>query len=156
MRRDFEDNLDNPENNRVYRVGVHYFNDHDGGIIALSEAGNRPGSPPDVYPGVTENRFGFLPFLVSEASNTQSESGYTLRVTGGSCVPWLDIAKAPEQKVVLTWPNFAADFHLHATSVVQDLTNCLPVLGLPFVIGGECVLTNPITPFHRFYELHKP
>jgi hypothetical protein len=54
-----------------------------GGLVAFDESGNR-GVPPGVYAGTTANRFGFLPFLVSELSLHQAESGFTVTPEGAA------------------------------------------------------------------------
>jgi autotransporter-associated beta strand protein len=84
------------------------------------------------------------------------EMNYTLRVSGGSCQPWLNIAPTTDQRMVLRWPNFASDFHLDATNVVQGLRTCVPVPDPVSGIGRDYVCTNAMTSPARFYQLHKP
>jgi hypothetical protein len=61
---------------------LNYINS-GGGVVAFDESGNRPDGK-DVYQGTTSNRFGFLPFLVSELSLHQSESGFTVTPEGAA------------------------------------------------------------------------
>jgi hypothetical protein len=60
---------------------ISYIN-HGGGMVVLNEGGNRPLTSPDAYPGVTTNRFAFLPSLVSETPLTQHEVGFTVTALG--------------------------------------------------------------------------
>lgn len=98
----------------------------------------------------------FLVTVMDLAWSTQVPS-YELRVSGGSCVPWLNIRPARDNKVILSWPTFASDFHLDFTNLVDSLPNvCIPVPGQPVVIGSAYTVTNSCTPPIRFYRLHKP
>jgi hypothetical protein len=84
------------------------------------------------------------------------EVSYELHVTGGSCVPWLNIGRAEEEKVRLTWPSFASDYHLHATNVLEHVTNGIRVLDPILILRSEFTVTNTAPPPHRFYQLQKP
>jgi autotransporter-associated beta strand protein len=81
---------------------------------------------------------------------------YLLRVSGGSCQPWLNIVRAPQEKVLLTWPTFAYDYHLDATNVAEQLTNCVPLSASPIVSNSQCLVTNATPPPAQFYRLHRP
>lgn len=52
-----------------------------GGLVALNESGNRPAGS-GAYTGTTNNRYGFLPFLVSEVPEHQGEQGVTVTAAG--------------------------------------------------------------------------
>jgi hypothetical protein len=53
-----------------------------GGLVVLSESGARPEDADTIYTGTTQDRYGFLPFLVTEVPLTQNEVGYTLTPLG--------------------------------------------------------------------------
>jgi len=57
------------------------FVNSGGGLVAFSEAGDRAEGS-GIYTGTTHNRFGFLPFLVTQLSLNQSESGFTVTTEG--------------------------------------------------------------------------
>lgn len=97
--------------------------------------------------------------VVSELSPGSSAAGgdYTLSVTGGSCLPRLDIERAGGNRVVLTWPVFASDFRLERTPALNSVSNSFtPVVTVPFVLNREFMLTNTIAATNRYYRLHKP
>jgi subtilisin-like proprotein convertase family protein len=97
--------------------------------------------------------------VVSELSPGSSAAGgdYTLSVTGGSCLPRLDIEPAGGNRVVLTWPVFASDFRLERTAALNSVSNSFtPVTTVPFTQNREFTLTNTLTGTNRYYRLHKP
>lgn len=55
-----------------------------GGVVALCESGDRTEDSAAVYTGTTEDRYGFLPFVISEVRERQNEVGYTLTDFGKS------------------------------------------------------------------------
>ncbi|MBN2508249.1 MAG: autotransporter-associated beta strand repeat-containing protein [Verrucomicrobia bacterium] len=82
---------------------------------------------------------------------------YTLTVTGGSCVPRLDIAHVGTNRVVLVWPTFAPDYLLESASHVGEPVGGFdPETVFPVVHDGRYHLTNTVSSSNRFYRLHKP
>jgi RHS repeat-associated protein len=59
-------------------VDLMSFVNGGGGVVAFNESGNRGGG----YPGTSHNRYGFLPFVVSEIGLHQDETGVTLMPLG--------------------------------------------------------------------------
>lgn len=59
------------------------FVNQGGGLVAFDESGNRPAGA-GVYTGTTHDRFGFLPFLVTEVDASQGEVGFTLTAAGAA------------------------------------------------------------------------
>jgi uncharacterized repeat protein (TIGR03803 family) len=71
-----------------------------------------------------------------------------------SLVPSLSISITNNQ-VVLSWPTWAPDFGLQSTTNLNSPTIWNGVSPLPAAIGGQNIVTNPITGTQMFYRLYQ-
>jgi len=69
-------------------------------------------------------------------------------------VPSLDIAMTNNQ-VILSWPTWAPNFDLQSTTNLNPPTVWNGVSPLPATIGGQNIVTNPISGTQMFYRLYQ-
>ncbi len=67
------------------RVDLGNYLGNGGGLVAFAEGGDRnTGGDPNIYPGTSTDRFGYLPAIVSSQALNQSEIGVTTTAFGNS------------------------------------------------------------------------
>jgi subtilisin-like proprotein convertase family protein len=95
--------------------------------------------------------------VVVSQVETNAFCPYTLAVTGGSCLPSLDIARAGTNRVVLAWPSFAPDYRLESAPRLGEAASVFQAETVsPVVRDGWYQVTNLLAGTNRFYRLHKP
>jgi hypothetical protein len=136
-----------------------YTNWFSGGSDLCANYLADPGEPGPRSYSFNVGAGGAFVVVVSELNPGSSAEGgdYTLSVTGGSCLPRLEIEPAGASRVVLTWPAFAFDFHLDAAGRLEaGASPFTPVTGTPYIKNRAFTLTNTLNPSNRFYRLHQP
>lgn len=83
---------------------------------------------------------------------------YTLRVSGGSCRPILNIEPIAGDRVVLDWTTAAVGYLLERTNLLGNPTSpvWLPAMPLPTIFDSRFRVTNNITGSQNFYRLRRP
>jgi hypothetical protein len=98
--------------------------------------------------------------VVVNEVNAGTGCAYTLTVDGGSCRPWLNIARAGANRYDLDWTTAALGYRLERTNVLRQPTApaWVPVNTPPSIQAGRfhVVETNAPPPTNNFYRLRKP
>jgi hypothetical protein len=55
----------------------------------------------------------------------------------------------------LSWPLWAADFHLESTTNLANVNGWMTAGDTPTIVGSQYVVTNPLLGEARFYRLKK-
>ena len=71
-----------------------------------------------------------------------------------SLVPSLSLT-ATNNQVILSWPTWAPNFGLQSTTNLDPLAVWNGVSPLPVIIGGQNIVTNPISGAQMFYRLYQ-
>jgi hypothetical protein len=73
---------------------------------------------------------------------------------GRVIVPFLQIAPAANNQVILSWPTWAYSFVLETSSNISAGAVWVPLTNEVMTVGGNLVLTNNINASTAFYRLH--
>jgi len=96
--------------------------------------------------------------IVVNQATASAFCGYRLDVSGGSCRPVLDIARASGNRVVLDWTTAAIGYSLERTNTLSDPSASAwqAATPAPVIINSRFQVTNNTTGAANFYRLRKP
>jgi autotransporter-associated beta strand protein len=98
--------------------------------------------------------------VVVNEVNPGTDCAYTVRVSGGSCRPRLNINPVADNRVTLNWSSSALGYLLEQTNVLRNPPASLwvPVPGTPTISSGRFRVTDSIPPgaTNKFYRLRRP
>jgi autotransporter-associated beta strand protein len=82
---------------------------------------------------------------------------YSLAVSGGDCLPLLNLQPIGGSNLDLNWPTLAGGYQLESSTRLATPTVWDPVTNVPIATADRFHLTNSTaSPSSRFYRLHQP
>jgi hypothetical protein len=82
---------------------------------------------------------------------------YRLAVSGGDCLPLLNLQPVGRSNLDLSWPTVAGGYRLESSPSLATPTVWQPVTDVPLATANRFHVTNSAaSPASQFYRLHKP